>query len=119
MHQFTAFSDHVIHVRISGTMLVSDQRAIQHLVETLPDDGEKLRVLATLEDFQGWEKSEEWADDIGFLLGHGDRIGKMALIGEDRWKDDLLLFAGKGFRDAAVEFFPDGSRKEAEDWVRE
>ena len=116
MHQVTAFSDHFIQVRISGKMQVSDQRALQHLVETMPDDGEKIRVLATLEDFQGWEKSEAWGDDLEFLFEHGDRVGRMALVGEDRWKDDALLFAGKGFRETAIEYFP--SRKEAEDWVR-
>ena len=42
----------------------------------------------------------------------------MAVVCEDRWKDDALLFAGAGFRGTAVEYFSDTSLQEAEAWVR-
>jgi len=116
MHRITLFSDRVVHVRISGRMDVDDQRALQRLVTTLPD--EALRVLVTLEDFTGWERSAAWSADPGFLTDEGDRIARMAVVGDERWRDDALLFAGKGFRDTAIAFFPDEARRDAETWVR-
>jgi hypothetical protein len=116
MHRITLFSDRVVHVRISGRMGVDDQRALQRLVTTMPD--EALRVLVTLEDFTGWEKSAAWGADPGFLADDGDRIARMAVVGDARWREDALLFAGKGFRDTAIAYFPDRERRQAEEWVR-
>lgn len=116
MHRLTLFSDRVVHVRISGQMDADDQRTLQRLVATLPDAA--LRVLVTLDAFTGWEKSNDWSADPGFLTDEGDRIVRMAIVGDERWRDDALLFAGKGFRDAAVAYFPDTDRGAAEAWVR-
>lgn len=116
MHRVTLFSDDVVHVCVTGEMKVDDQRAIQHLVATLP--GAPLRVLVTLEAFGGWEKSAAWNDAAGFLPEHGERVARMALVGEERWRDQALLFVGKGFRDTAIAYFPDSARREAEEWLR-
>lgn len=115
MHRTTLFSDNVVHVRISGEMQVADQRALQRLATGAPGP---LRVLVTLEDFHGWERSPAWNDDAGFLPQHGERIARMALVGEERWRDDALLFVGKGFRDAEIAFFPEAARRRAEEWLR-
>ena len=116
MHRITLFSDRVVHVRIHGRMDVDDQRALQRLVATLPD--EALRVLVTLEDFAGWEKSAAWDADAGFVADEGHRIARMALVGDARWRDEALLFVGKGFRDAEIAFFQEAERRRAEEWVR-
>jgi hypothetical protein len=116
MHRITLFSDRVVHVRISGEMTVEDQRAVQRLVPTM--HGAALRVLVTLEDFAGWEKSAAWGEDAGFAAGEGDRIARMALVGDERWRAEALLFVGKGFRDTAIAYFSDAERHAAEAWVR-
>jgi hypothetical protein len=116
MHRITLFSDRVVHVRISGRMNVDDQRALQRLVTTMPDAA--LRVLVTLEDFRGWERSAAWSADPGFLADEGDRIARMAVVGDEQWREDALLFVGKGFRDTDIAYFPDRERGDAEAWVR-
>lgn len=116
MHRTTVFSDDVIHVRITGEMQVADQRALQRLVSRAPD--RPMRVLVTLEEFRGWERSAAWNDDAGFLPRHGERIARMALVGDERWREEALLFVGKGFRDAQIAYFPEAERQRAEDWVR-
>ena len=116
MQRTTLFSDGVVHVRISGEMTVADQRAMQQLVARVSHA--PLRVLVTLEDFTGWEKSAAWADDPGWPADDGDRVARMALVGDERWRDDALLFVGKGFRDAAIAFFSDDDRAAADAWVR-
>ena len=107
--------DGVLHLRISGLMQVADQRGIQAAVSSLPPGEAGLRVVAELDDFRGWEKDEAWGD-LGFLLDNGQRIARMALVGEERWRDRALVFVGKGFRSAAIEYFPEAV--DAEDWVR-
>ena len=115
MHRTTVFSDDVVHVRISGTMQVDDQRALQRLVAATP--GRPLRVLVTLEDFAGWERSDAWADEAGFLSDRA-RLARMAVVGDERWRDATLLFVGKGFRETEIAFFPEHARREAEAWLR-
>jgi hypothetical protein len=107
----------IIRVRISGVMRLADQKELQKVAGDLIDRGLKPRLLVMAENFEGWEKAEEWGD-VGFLTGYGDSIVKMAIVGEERWKEQVFMFTGKGLRATEVEFFPTSSLKEAERWVR-
>lgn len=55
---------------------------------------------------------------MGILRAHGNDIVRIAVEGEERWKDEVFAFLGKGFRTTEIEFFPPASTKEAEDWMR-
>jgi len=106
----------VFYVRISGVMKLVDQEAFQKLAMKWIAQGRRARLLATLEDFRGWEKGVDWGD-IGFFMEHGDDVAKMAIVGDERWKDEVFAFVGKGLRTTEVEFFPSSSLKEAERWI--
>jgi hypothetical protein len=116
-YDIMAIDDGVVHVRISGHMRLEDQKALQDLARELIRKGKPVRLLAILDNFRGWERSEGWSD-VGFLAEHGDDIVKMAIVGDERWKDEVFLFAGKGLRATEIEFFLPSSREEAERWVR-
>ncbi len=116
-HEIESIDDTIISVRISGVMKVSDQARLQSFARDLIGQGKEVRVLAKLENFQGWEKSEQW-DDINFLIEHGNAIVKMAIVGDERWKDEVFLFAGKGFRTTEIAFFSPSALTDAEAWVR-
>ena len=45
-----------------------------------PADNVKLLVMAE-EDFCGWEGDEVW-NDMMFFIMHGDRIEKIAIVGD-------------------------------------
>lgn len=62
-------------------------------------------------------RQSEWGD-MGILRAHGNDIVRIAVEGEERWKDEVFAFLGKGFRITEIEFFPPASTKEAEDWMR-
>lgn len=111
-------ADGVITIRLSGLMRFTDQLALQAHARALIAKGRQVRVLAYAEDFEGWERTDDWSD-VGFLVEHGDDIVRMAIVGDERWREDVLLFVGKGFRRTAIEFFPTGREAEAEHWVRE
>jgi hypothetical protein len=108
----------VLYAKIIGVMKLADQQALQKAALGLMARGSKLRLHVALEDFQGWEKGEEWGD-VEFLMTHGDDIARIAIVGDPRWMDQTLAFAGKGFRATEIEFFPPSSAKEADLWIHE
>jgi len=109
--------DDVICVRLSGLMRFADQQALQARARSLIEQGKAVRVLVYADDFQGWERTDDWSD-VGFLMEHGDDIAKMAIVGDAKWKDDVFLFVGKGLRKTEIEFFTRDDHSEAERWVR-
>ena len=104
-------------VRISGVMRLADQKAVQRMAAEMIGASGRIRVLAIIENFQGWSREDDWSD-VGFLMEHGDSITKMAIVGDERWKDEAYAFTGKGLRETEIEFFPASALAEAERWVR-
>ncbi|MGR9108361.1 MAG: STAS/SEC14 domain-containing protein [Gammaproteobacteria bacterium] len=115
-HEIVGIDGEVLHVCIRGTMRLADRDAVQSLARDLIERGIKPRLLVTTENFAGWEKAEEWGD-VGFLMDYGDDILKMAIVGEERWKEQALMFAGEGLRATKIEFFPPSALTEALLWV--
>jgi hypothetical protein len=107
----------IVHVRLKGIMKPTDLQSLQTAGKKLIDQGIKPRLLVTLDDFQGWEKGVDW-DDVGFMLTEGKNIIKMAIVGDERWKEDVFAFVAKGLRPTEIEFFALSALKEAERWVR-
>ena len=107
----------VVYIRITGIMKPTDQQSIQNAGRNLIDQGVKPRLLVTLDAFQGWEKGVDWGD-VSFMIAHGNDIDKIALVGDERWKDDAFAFVGKGLRSTQIEFFSTSALKEAESWIR-
>ena len=106
----------VLYVKVSGVMKLVDQQSLQAAGMELIAQGRKVRLFVTLEDFKGWEKGVDWGD-IGFLMAHGDDVAKMAIVGDERWKDQIYAFVGKGLRTTEIEFFSPSSVKEADSWI--
>jgi hypothetical protein len=90
-------------------------RIIQIAKEAIAREG-KIRALAILEGFEGWERHEEWGD-VSFMMEQGQHIQKMAIVGDEKWRDDALAFTAKGFRPTAIEFFGTSRLNEARTWV--
>jgi hypothetical protein len=40
----------------------------------------------------------------------------MAIVGDEKWRDDAFAFTAKGFRPTAIEFFP-SHLTEARSWL--
>jgi CTP synthase (UTP-ammonia lyase) len=107
----------VLHIRIQGVMQLADHQAIQAVAKKLIAQGLKPRVLVTTVDFQGWQKGADWGD-MSFLSDYGNDIVKMAIVGDEKWKDQVFMFVAKGLRKTAVEYFPANALTQAEAWVR-
>jgi len=90
-------------------------RIIEIAKESIAREG-KIRALAILDGFEGWERSGDWGD-VSFMMDQGQHIEKMAIVGDEKWNDDALAFTAKGFRPTAVEFFPSSRLDEARTWL--
>ena len=91
-------------VDVAGTLARREMEKLQSAL-----DGEiarvgKVRLLFVLDRFKGWEKSAEWGD-MTFYDQHGANIERIAIVGEENWRDDALVFALAGLRQAPTRYF--------------
>jgi hypothetical protein len=108
--------DGIYALRISGILKRSEFAAEQSaLGRTI---GSKPRLLVILENFEGWERGADW-NDLDFMISHGGKISKIAIVGEPRWETLALAFAGAGVRRAPVKFFPPSELEQARRWLAE
>jgi hypothetical protein len=106
----------LVQIRIRGVLKKADhERLIQIAKEAIAREG-KVRALAILDGFQGWERHEDWGD-VSFMMEQGQHIEKMAIVGDEKWRDDALAFTAKGFRPTAIEYFPESRLAEARRWL--
>ena len=110
-------ADGIWVLRVSGTLRKSELDAAQSVVSKAFAKSQSAKFLVMVENFQGWEKGGDWGD-LAFFVEHGDKIEKIALVADPKWKDNLLVFAGAGFRKGAVEFFPTAQHAQALAWLR-
>ncbi|MDP2203296.1 MAG: STAS/SEC14 domain-containing protein [Methylicorpusculum sp.] len=116
-HEIIKIDGDVITVHIRSVMRFADQKALQDVAIDFIRRGLYPRVLVIAEDFEGWEKSEEWGND-DFLLEFGNQIVKIAIVTDERWKDPVLMFTGKGLRSTEIECFDPSSLDAAKQWLR-
>jgi SpoIIAA-like len=50
-------------------------------------------------------------------MEEGQHIEKMAIVGDEKWRDDALAFTAKGFRPTAIEFFSAVRLNDARTWL--
>jgi len=109
-------SGKLLQIKIRGMLQKADhQRVIQAAKKAIAREG-KIRALIIAEGFEGWERNEEWGD-VSFMMEEGQHIEKMAIVGDEKWRDDALAFTAKGFRPTAIEFFPASRLHEARTWL--
>ena len=106
----------IISAKISGELSRSEVGELQRAaLEAIRRCG-KISALFILDNFQGWKKDGEWGD-ISFLIDHDNDINKIAVSGDEHWRDLICAFLAKGFRQAAVEYFLPGELAKARAWL--
>ena len=106
----------IIISKISGELSKSEVSQMQAAaLEAIRRCG-KISALFILENFQGWMRASEWGDTT-FLNEHGKDISRIAVVGDEEWRDLADAFLAKGFRQAAVEYFLSADLAEARGWL--
>ena len=75
-----------------------------------------VKLLFVLESFEGWDRADNW-NDLSFFIKHGDSIRRIAIVADERWRSETLMFAGADLRRAPVEFFPAPEVAQARAWL--
>lgn len=103
-------------VTLSEVMHQDDMLSIQAASRQLIDSAGSVRVLVILRDYRGFERGADWGD-IAFTAQYGDRIERMAIVGDVRWEAEALAFTGKGARRTQIEYFPLAAFSAAQAWL--
>jgi hypothetical protein len=109
-------SNNVFVLRLSGTVLCSEFAEVKGRVAGDIEAGVKPRILALLENFEGFERGADWGE-LELLFSQTHDIAKIAIVGDPRWERDALAFAGAGIRKAPVRFFPMSRLADARAWL--
>jgi SpoIIAA-like len=103
-------------LEVSGVLRKGDlERCQAALLEHVRRSG-GVRLLFVLQDFEGWDARDDWRD-LTFYVQHGDAIERIAIVGDERWRSESLMFAGADLRKAPVEFFAADDVTGARAWL--
>ena len=84
--------DNIYRVEVSGVLKKADLDQSQALLVTEMGRIGSTRLLFILQEFEGWEANPNWRD-LTFYVKHGDSIERIAIVGDERWRSEALMFA--------------------------
>ena len=113
---FTKESENLFVVSIEGVLTFDELKEIENKFTAAIDRSRKIKGLILAENFSGWAKEGDWGN-LEFMIRYDSYIQKIAVVANEDKKDDLLMYLGKGMREASVEFFPVGEKQKAQDWL--
>ena len=99
-----------------GKLTDEDFRDMMPRLEAVIAAHGRLRLLADLTEFGGWDGRAAW-DDAAFGIKHWNKVAKIALVGDSSWENLAARIAGK-LVPADVRNFPAGQAGEALDWIK-
>jgi stage II sporulation SpoAA-like protein len=108
--------ERLLLVRIQGILRRAELDESQRVAAKIISEAGTVRALILLDGFQGWERTEKWGD-VSFLVAHDSHIEKIAIVGDERWRDEVLMFAGAGVRQSPIRYFNDAAGARA--WLAE
>ena len=109
-------SGNVLMLIVSGKLSYVELKDFQTQASALFKKHDKVRILVLAEDFQGWEREGDWGD-MSFQEEHDDKVERMAIVGDSKWKELVLAFVGQGFREFPIEYFEHGQVSKARAWL--
>lgn len=107
----------VLAFRMSGKLHDEDYKKFVPLVDAAIAEQGKVRMLAVLEDFHGWDMHALW-DDIKFATTHMTKIERIAMVGDKQWEVWMARVC-KPFTLAKIRYFDVGQIEEARTWIKE
>ena len=93
-----------VRIEISGRLTAADFAVLER------------SAASVLTGFDGWAPGGDWRD-LAFFVRHADNIERIAIIGDERWRSEALMFAGADLRRAPVSFFRTDDGASAEAWL--
>ena len=114
---FTKESENLFVINVKGIYTFEDSRQVESKAGAEIDGSQKVKALVLAKEFSGWGEEGNWGD-MTFFVEKGPYIEKIAIVANDKWKEDFLMFVGAGLRKGEVKFFPDGGENDARNWLQ-
>jgi hypothetical protein len=108
-------SGNVCRVDITGRLHEQALKALQRAASEEIRRGGRIRLLIVLSEFAGWDNTA--GRDLGFYIRHGSDVERIAIVGDERWRSEALMFAGAGLRKAPVAYFRTRDALQAASWL--
>ena len=106
----------LFRVTASGILRKSELEKVQAAAAPEIARTGKIRLLFVLDGFQGWERGTDWGD-MGFYEKHGHNIERIAVVGEEKWREDALMFSLADLRKEPVRYFLPAEGEQARAWL--
>jgi hypothetical protein len=98
----------VFRIEMRGMLRKADLDRCQSQLAAEISRQAPVRLLFILDGFDGWEPGDNWSD-LTFYAKYSDSIERIAIVGNERWRSEALMFAGADLRRAPVEYFASSS----------
>ena len=102
--------------QVTGTLQKDEFDEAQRQCEEVIKKIGNIKILVITEGFEGWEQAEGW-DDWSFAERNDSNIDKIAVVGDEKWRDSVFAFTGKGFRPVSIEYFDSDQEINARQWL--
>jgi hypothetical protein len=112
----TAERDGVYRLDVSGLLAKSEFDHWQAVLAREIDRIGAVRLLVVLDRFDGWDQRDNWSD-LNFYATHGERIARIAIVGDERWRAEMMMFAIADLRKGPVEYFGEHAIADARSWL--
>ena len=106
----------IFRLDVTGRLTSADFAVLQRAAGAEIDRAGNIRLLVVLTGFEGWAPGGNWRD-LGFYIRYADNIERIAIIGDERWRSEALMFVGADLRKAPVSFFPITDAGKAAAWL--
>jgi hypothetical protein len=116
VEQLPQSSDRVLGFKLSGKLHDEDYKAFVPVIDAALAKQDKVRLLAQLEDFHGWDLHALW-DDIKFATTHCTKLDRIAIVGDKKWEAWMAKVC-KPFTLARIEFFNPADIDQAWAWLQ-
>lgn len=108
--------DYLIEFNLTGQLVYKEYREFLAELEPIAKKAGEVRLLAILNDFTGWDENKGW-EDSSITDRTDPYMKKMAIVGDEKWRDMVELFTLKGLRSVAIEYFSSDNEQAAREWL--
>ncbi len=106
----------VLRVRLSGVLTSEDREEIESATRRAVGGFGSVSCLIILDDFQGWKRGEAWGD-LSFQQEHDDKIQRIAVVGDEQWRDEVLAYMAAPLRSTEIQYFAAHHLDQANEWL--
>lgn len=108
----------VVSVKITGELRKADLQQMRGAILQGLKQWSRIRLHVIVENFTGCEASLD-GDDVQAPGKYDRNIEKVAILGEEQWRNGVCAIIGKDFQSAPIEYYSPSERARAIAWLTE